>query len=308
MFVIIVGANQFQVRRTEVEVMGKWRALFEANLPPAAERAYGEQYEFGPPATAEQLAMAEQALGVRLPNEVRELLSEFNGVWCTTTASRKGGYPPDISFLDTEHLSMRLPAYFASTDNPLPPRYALRKVVFVAQSNGFGDLWGVCECDVGQHKAGAVVRLDHEVGKLDACQPTLATFVRVGLHGDSTGLVTRTSTEGVPTSDLARLHLRRSQVSFAHWEPTVQMELIAQSEDAVIHLIDQLIALGPNPSEEQVKAEIDDCIQRFGDLQWSVDDPWIDTEEQKDICDVLHELIDLSGFEASEEWTEVRDW
>jgi hypothetical protein len=53
-------------------------------------------------------------------------------------------------------------------------------VVFVAQSNGFGDLWGVCTEAVAGHPAGAVVRLDHEVGELEACHPDVAEFVRAG--------------------------------------------------------------------------------------------------------------------------------
>jgi hypothetical protein len=160
--------------------LGKWRTLFEGNLPPAAEREYGAVYEFGPPATADELAAAEKALRLQLPADVRELLAEFNGVWDTTAAGRAQGQPPNIAFLDVEHLSARVPAYLADTDNPLPPKKVLRKVVWVAQSNGLGDLWGVCAEPVGPHKAGAVVRLDHEAGELEPCQPDLAAFVRAG--------------------------------------------------------------------------------------------------------------------------------
>jgi hypothetical protein len=49
---------------------------------------------------------------------------------------------------------------------------------FVCQSNGFGDLWGVCAEDVAGHPAGAVVHLDHEVGELEASHPDLASFIR----------------------------------------------------------------------------------------------------------------------------------
>jgi hypothetical protein len=288
--------------------MGKWRALFEANLPPVAEREYGEQYEFGPPATEEQLAIAEQALGVRLPADVREMLAEFNGVWYSTAGGRELGHPPDIMYLDIRHMTADVPNYLADADNPLPPRYALRKVVFVAQSNGFGDLWGVCASDVAQHKSGTVVRMNHENGRLKAYQPNLTELVRAGLFGDCCESGMDPVTEDGPTSNLPGLNRRRAQPSFAHWEGTVPADLIAECEDAIVSLIDRLIALGLNPSEQQVRAEIDGCIRRFDDLQWSRGDPWIDTTEQEDICDVLHELIDLTGFEASEEWTDVRDW
>lgn len=162
---------------------GKWRTLFESNLPPVDQREYRTQYEFGPPATAEQLAAAERALGVTFPPDVREMLSEFNGVW-TRVQLDDGRESRDLAFLDLHTMTIRLPAYFADSGNPLPPKKALKAVVFVAQSNGFGDLWGVCTAAVGKHAAGAVVRLDHEVGKLQACRPTLAAFVRAGRFAD----------------------------------------------------------------------------------------------------------------------------
>jgi hypothetical protein len=125
--------------------MGKWRALFESNLPPVTQREYGEEYVFGPPATAEQIATVEQALGARLPADVREMLCEFNGIWQTTAIGREDGHPPSIAFLDTQHMSVDVPGYFADSGNSLPPEEILRKVAWVAQSNGFGYLWGgVC--------------------------------------------------------------------------------------------------------------------------------------------------------------------
>jgi ankyrin repeat protein len=165
--------------------LGKWRMLFKSNLALVEEREYGIEYEFGPPATAEQIAAAEKAIGVKLPADVREMLSEFNGVWDIGKIDRELGNPPDIAFLDTWYMSVKVPDYLADTDNPLPSKKALRKVVWVAQSNGFGDLWGVCIEDVGKHKAGAVVQLDHEVGDLEKCQPSLSEFVRVGRHRES---------------------------------------------------------------------------------------------------------------------------
>ncbi|MBN9122316.1 MAG: SMI1/KNR4 family protein [Planctomycetes bacterium] len=286
--------------------MGKWRTLFESSLPPAEQREHREEYEFGPPATAEQIVAAERALGGQLPADVREMLSEFNGVWRRTHFDGGRRYR-EIHYLDTQHMSVDVPSYFASCGNPLPPRYALRRVVFVAQSNGYGDLWGVCVADVVRHKAGAVVRLDHEVGRLEAWEPTLAEFVRAGLR-DRGSRPAFAPTEGKPTADLPGLRERRDRPSFAGWEGTHPPDLVAQAETAITGLIDRLIALGPTPSEQQVRAEIDGCIRAFDDLQWSRGASWIDAREQADICDALHEAIDLSGFEASDEWTSGRDW
>jgi hypothetical protein len=161
-------------------LVGKWRALFEANLAPLEERESGEQYEFGLPATKEQLDTVEHTLGIRLPVEVRELLAEFNGIRCSTRVSREIGRRPDISYLDTEYMAVRVPRYFQNCGNSLPPEQDLRKVVFVYQSNGFGDLYGVCVADVAGHRAGEVVKLDHEVGELEKGFPSLTEFVRRG--------------------------------------------------------------------------------------------------------------------------------
>jgi hypothetical protein len=159
--------------------VGKWRTLFEVNLPPVGEREYGAEYDFGPPATDEQIAAAEQVLGVALPADVREMLSEFNGVWRRTRCADGREYR-DILYLDMQHMTTEVPAYFADCGNPLPSKKDRRKVVFVCQSNGFGDLWGVCAADVAGHRAGAVVHLDHEVGELEPSDPSLEEFVRTG--------------------------------------------------------------------------------------------------------------------------------
>jgi hypothetical protein len=158
--------------------MGKWREAFEHGRPSEWDMEYGREYSFGPPATEEQLAAAESVLGVRLPTDVRELLSEFNGVWYTIEIDRREGYDPSILYLDIEHMTVKVPEYFRTCGNPLPKRKDLRKVVFIRQSNGFGDLWGVCLEDVAGFRAGNVVKLDHEVGELEECSNTLFDFIR----------------------------------------------------------------------------------------------------------------------------------
>jgi hypothetical protein len=158
--------------------VGKWRDAFEQGRPSEWDLELGRQYSFGPPASAEQLAAAEALLGVRLPADVRALLAEFNGVWYTTEIDRQQGYEPSILYLDLEHMTVQVPEYFRTCGNPLPPEEELRQVVFVRQDNGFGELWGVCLQDVAAFRAGSVVRLDHEVGELEACSPSLFELVR----------------------------------------------------------------------------------------------------------------------------------
>jgi hypothetical protein len=122
--------------------VAEWRTLFEADLPPVGEREYGAEYDFGPSATNEQIAAAEQVLGVALPADVREMLSEFNGVWRRTRFADGREYR-DIFYLDLQHMTEEVPQYFADCGNPLPPKKDRRKVVFIAQSNGFGNC-GAC--------------------------------------------------------------------------------------------------------------------------------------------------------------------
>jgi hypothetical protein len=197
--------------------MGKWQTLFETYLLPFEEREYGEQYEFGPPATTEQLEAVEQILEVRLPTDVREMLSEFNGIWHTTRADRKYGYKPTIAFLDTKYMTIEVPHYFRTCGNVLPSEEDLRKVVFVFQSNGFGDLYGVCVENVAGHRTGEVIKIDHEVGEW-ACKKSCVSsperllprlfLLRRLTHGCDSEKPSRTtgSRDGEPS-----YHLRRSQ-------------------------------------------------------------------------------------------------
>jgi hypothetical protein len=158
--------------------VGKWREAFEHGRPSEWDTEYGRKYTFGSPATLEQVAAAEAVLGVRLSADVREMLSEFIGVWYTIEVDRRQGYEPSILYLDLEHLSVEVPRYFRTSGNPLPAEHDLVRVVFVSQSNGFGDLWGVCLEDVRGFRAGHVVNLDHEVGEFEACADSLYEFVR----------------------------------------------------------------------------------------------------------------------------------
>ena len=159
--------------------MGKWREAFENGRPSEWDTEYGREYSFGPPATGKQLAAAEAALGVRLPADVRGMLSEFNGVWYTFEGDRRKGLDqPEILYLDAKHLSVKVPEHFRTCGNELPAEGDLRKIVFVRQSNGFADLWGVCLEDVAGFRAGQVVKLDHAWGELQEYASSLFDFVR----------------------------------------------------------------------------------------------------------------------------------
>jgi hypothetical protein len=162
--------------------MGKWREAFDHRRPTEWDVEYEVRYVFGPPATQEEIARAEQGIGASLPADVRDLLCEFNGVWETDKFSRPDGRRTDV-YLSTEEMAGYAQEYIRyGGDPPLTSDgLDLRKVAYVAQNNGFADLYGVCIEPLGPFAAGTVVRLDHETWALEAVFPSLLEFVERGL-------------------------------------------------------------------------------------------------------------------------------
>ena len=147
-----------------------WRVLLEANTRPFEEREYGELYQFGPPATEKQLAEAEGALGYRLPNDLRELLAEFNGVWYSLAIDQQSGRKPDVRYLDLHHMTGEAAVWHRA----FPSILCFRAV------NGFGCVWAVCLQETEGIPAGHVVSTDHDGGDVEDCAPSLFEFVRRG--------------------------------------------------------------------------------------------------------------------------------
>jgi hypothetical protein len=156
--------------------VGKWRTLFEDNLPPHGEGEYVLAYEFGPPAAEAEVVTAERALSVRLPADLRELVSEFNGVWVRARTSPEP---------DNHYLSLELMAELAERQREAGwaevfENGELDKIVFICGYNGWTQLWALCVEDVGEFPAGAVVYHDHDAAELEAGYASLADFVRDG--------------------------------------------------------------------------------------------------------------------------------
>ena len=175
------GLNRRWLEAVQVGI--GWRLLFEANLPPLEQRRYEAEYKFGPPATKKELAAAEQALGFRLPADVRGMVSEFNGVWDRTRAHRANGGDWEMYFLDLREMVSHVGHMREIGWEEHFQEGELGKLVFVCQWNNFADLWAVCAADVAGHKAGTVVFLDHDDGQLEAKYPGLAEFVSRGPKG-----------------------------------------------------------------------------------------------------------------------------
>jgi hypothetical protein len=110
--------------------------------------------------------------------------------------------------------------------------------------------------------------------------------------------------EGAPMADIAGLQRLRDERFFACWDKFVSPERVAASEASVRSLIDHLIALGPELSEEAARRAVEGCVRRFNDL----DDGWIVTLEREDIFEQVGRVIDLCGFGYDEDWIGAREW
>lgn len=107
--------------------------------------------------------------------------------------------------------------------------------------------------------------------------------------------------------DLPAIRRLAGQRSFASWEEFVPADLVVQSEEIICRLIERLLTLGSDPTQEQVQREIDGAVRQFNELD-ARRGPWIMTIEREDICEVLLSLVSLCGFDDSEEWLGERDW
>src|SRR4051812_11622811 len=101
-------------------------------------------------------------------------------------------------------------------------------------------------------------------------------------------------------SDIAALKARREQPWFAEWAGHVSDEHVEGATGALRELIDDIVALGPDPEEDDAREAVDKCVRRLNAL----DDGWITTMEREDLCEVIYKIVDLAGFEGDEDWTE----
>ena len=110
--------------------------------------------------------------------------------------------------------------------------------------------------------------------------------------------------ENHPMKDAMTLQQLRNEQFFSSWDEFVAAERIEASEANLRDLIDTLIALGPNPTEESVRQAVDASVRRFNDL----DDGWIATIEREDIYEQVCRIVDASGFYCDEDWLSEREW
>lgn len=104
--------------------------------------------------------------------------------------------------------------------------------------------------------------------------------------------------------DIEALQRMRKQRFFDSWDEFISRERVEASEASVRRLIDDLIALGPQPTEDAARRAVDECVRRLNDI----DDGWICTIEREDIYEQVGRVVDACGFDCQEDWLHERDW
>jgi hypothetical protein len=99
---------------------------------------------------------------------------------------------------------------------------------------------------------------------------------------------------------------------FSHWAPDVPDDRIAAATDAVKRLIDEVLFLGVEPAEKDVRSAVRKCVERFNELDRLDSNSWIFTIEREDISEVIWRVVEFSGFQLDQgpddSWTAGREW
>lgn len=105
--------------------------------------------------------------------------------------------------------------------------------------------------------------------------------------------------------DREALRQLRGQRFFGGWDEFVSPDRVEASESSLRRLIDDLLALGPEPTEAAARLAVDECVRRFNALD---DDGWICTIEREDIYERIGQAVGACGFDCREDWLDERDW
>lgn len=134
--------------------MSIWKTAFLAGLDPDDESEGA--FEFGPPATADDLAKLQQFISAKIPEDVCGLLLEFNGVKRVTT------YGPEPYYFSTHEMPTAVDMY-RSWDVPTDLLIdCSRDILYLCQENGFSQMWGVTIRPFGPFIYGQIVAFDHD--------------------------------------------------------------------------------------------------------------------------------------------------
>lgn len=154
--------------------MNKWK---EAFLDSASEFEDKDEleiaYEFGEPASHDEIQKLEAALSIELPASLSELLSEFNGIGVKQKYWGSGHL-----YLSTEYIANEIPAYFRESGNYVPNKNELNSIVFFAQQNGLSVLFALCVKPFNGFNIGEVLSLESDTGEFESECASLQEFVQ----------------------------------------------------------------------------------------------------------------------------------
>ena len=137
--------------------MAPWKAAFLKSLEEDSDLVDESDFEFGPPATANDLAALESQISAKLPADVQSLLSEFNGITRTTGGCREPYY------FSTQEMPQAVEVY-RHWDQPTDLlMQCSRDILYICQENGFSRMWGIAIRPFGPFVYGQVVAFDHDM-------------------------------------------------------------------------------------------------------------------------------------------------
>lgn len=110
--------------------MRNWREIFEQSAKQVPDRdEYEIRYQFGQPSSNAELARLESHLHGPIPNDLRSLLSEFNGI---QIKQKYWGDDWRPLYLNIEQMLGDLVDYIETSGNEMPPPNELGCVAFFA--------------------------------------------------------------------------------------------------------------------------------------------------------------------------------
>lgn len=135
--------------------MSYWKSSFLKSLEPDFEEE--TDFEFASPATIYDFANLERHIAAKIPEDIRSLLSEFNGI------KRISGNDREPYFFSTQEMPAAAEIY-RKWDQPTKLLMdCSRDILFVCQVNGFSEMWGVAVRPFGSFEYGQIVAFDHDM-------------------------------------------------------------------------------------------------------------------------------------------------
>jgi hypothetical protein len=134
--------------------MSKWKEAFFRSIDRKHETE--DSFEFGPPATDAELAALESEISATIPPDLREMLSEFNGVYEVKNGRR------ELYFEPTKYMA-HAAEYYRDWDWPTEMLLDCSKnILYVCEENGSSAMWGVVVKPFASFHVGQIVAFDHD--------------------------------------------------------------------------------------------------------------------------------------------------